>query len=120
MALLSWQARRLREAGFTSFELGMLRENLRQRPQVLDLDLPSWRETMADRRKWLSIMLKKHQPHQIELILRRFYISQRAATIWDFIRAIYPRTKKVSGYREAQAERARERLSNIGKKPRRR
>ncbi len=120
LTLTLGQARRLRNSGFTNTEIGILRENLRQRPQELDLNKGVWQAAMARRRllvnKWLS---EGKTMLDFTLMLERFYIKQKGASPWDWLKVEYPafarRARNLKDFQVAAAKRAKKKLANLAR-----
>lgn len=77
------------KGGFTDFEIGMINESLRTRPQNIDPTNKAWQAVFRDRLNYIRVKLNAgytlRQIHaKIVAYVRRGYSP------WDFLREAYP------------------------------
>lgn len=96
------QIQKLRSSGYSLFEIGILNENLRQRPQVFDLTNPAWQAALKSRTAWISSLKRQGAgPERIEHQIQSYY-HNRKATPWDFLKAEYGRLRiRISDFQAA-------------------
>ena len=112
MPLLGRQEQQLRDAGFTGFELGIFNENLRQAPQVFDLNKPFWQARIKKRKEWVAKWIRDGGTKvSFAKMLNSYYRSSKKASPWDFVKLEYKPPKKASSYKQAQKRRIQKRLS---------
>lgn len=115
MPLLGRQHKTLSDAGFTEFEMGIFNENLRQAPQVFDLNKPFWQSRLKKRKEWIAKWIKQGGTKiSFAKMLNSYYRSSRKASPWDFVKLEYKPPKKVGKYKEAQKRRIARRLAKRG------
>jgi len=105
--LLRRDVKKLRKAGFTDWEIGTLNENLRQRPQVLDLTTIVWQKVLRRRTALIDKWVKSGKSlEQFNKKIMSYYTSTRKASIWDWVKIEYRPSRKVKDFTAALAKRA--------------
>ena len=115
MGLLARQEKSLTKAGFTRYEIDKLQENLREKPQVVDLRQGVWRIVMRKRSDWIKRWFKSGKSWgEFTDMLEKFYRKSKKASPWDWLKMEYPAfakgVKLVKDFRAAAARRAKKRL----------
>jgi hypothetical protein len=84
------------KGGFTDFEIGMINEGLRERPQKIDPTNSAWQAVFKERlnyiRKGLNAGATLRQIHKKIIAYVRTYVRNRdtGQSPWDFLREAYP------------------------------
>ena len=84
-----------------------MNENLRQRPQVLDLTTIVWSKVLRRRTalidKWIA---SGKSLEQFNKKIMSYYTSTKKASIWDWVRVEYRPARKVKDFTAALSKRA--------------
>ena len=113
------QVRQLRDAGYTDWEIGTINENLRQRPQVLNLSEPVWQEAMKKRHAWRERWCVQNDKgmRQFSQMVNAYYRKSKQGSPWDWLKIEYPsfarRARVIKDFQVKAAKRAKERLSGV-------
>lgn len=103
--LLLRDIKKLRTAGFTDWEIGILNENLRQRPQVLDLTTKVWQAVMSKRRslrqRWLESgrLTEGRTLAEFDRRVKAYYLSSRKASVWDWVKLEYRPVTRITDFK---------------------
>ena len=84
------QIKVFRAGGFTEFEIGVINENLRTRPQEIDPESEAWQQVFKNRLNFIRSKLNQGMP--LGAIHDRIisFLSRQKGTPWDFLREAYP------------------------------
>lgn len=80
----------MRKGGLTDFEIGVINENLRERPQQLDITNEAWQSLFRSRLDYIRTSMK--QGKSLTAIRNKIitFIQRQKGTPWDFLRDAYP------------------------------
>lgn len=80
------------KGGFTDFEIGMINEGLRTRPQNIDPTNEAWQAVFRDRLNYIRVKLNAgYILRQIHAKIMAYVRNRdRGYSPWDFLREAYP------------------------------
>lgn len=99
-----------KRGGFTDFEIGMINEDLRLRPQTIDPNSAAWQQVFKARLDYIRTCLSKRMSlgSIYAKIISYSKSKNREHTPWDFLREIYPvRGQKRSDFQKRIDARAK-------------
>lgn len=80
----------MRKGGLTDFEIGVINENLRTRPQQLDITNEAWQSYFRARLGYIQDGIRRGKSMQAIQSKIISFIRQQKGTPWDFLRDAYP------------------------------
>ena len=80
----------MRRGGLTDFEIGIINENLRTRPQEIDVTNEAWQSYFRARLNYIRTSLR--QGKSLREIRNKIisFLQHHKGTPWDFLRDAYP------------------------------
>ena len=81
-----------RKGGFTDFEIGMINEGLRERPQTIDPANEAWQAVFKERLNYIRSKLNAgYTLRQIQSKIAAYVRNRdKGQSPWDFLREAYP------------------------------
>ncbi len=84
------QIKAMRKGGLTDFEIGIINENLRERPQNIDITNEAWQAYFRSRLEYMTTMHKQGFSWKAIHAKIITFLQRQLGTPWDFLRDAYP------------------------------
>lgn len=80
----------MRKGGLTDFEIGIINENIRERPQNIDVTNEAWQSYFKSRLEYIASMRKRGFSWKTIHDKIISFLQRQQGTPWDFLRDAYP------------------------------